>query len=49
MMERTVWHSAQHVRQIASLLDRAGVAPDRPLTAGDIAGLPLTDTIWDEG
>ena len=49
MMERTVWHSAQHVRQIASLLDRAGVAPDRPLTAGDIVGLPLTDTIWDEG
>jgi hypothetical protein len=49
MMERTVWHSTQHVRQIASLLDRAGVAPDRPLTAGDIAGLPLTDTIWDEG
>ncbi len=49
MLERTVWHSTQHVRQIASLLERAGVAPDRPLTADDIRGLPLTDTVWDEG
>jgi hypothetical protein len=48
MLERTVWHSAQHVRQIASLLDRAGVAPDRPLTADDIRGLPLTEMVWDE-
>ncbi len=49
MLERTVWHSTQHVRQIASLLDRAGVAPERPLTPADIRGLPLTDTVWDEG
>jgi hypothetical protein len=48
MLERTVWHSAQHVRQIASLLERAGVAPDRPLTQDDIRGLPLTKTVWDE-
>jgi hypothetical protein len=48
MFERTVWHSTQHVRQVASLLDQAGIAPDRPLTAADIAGLPLTDKIWDE-
>ncbi len=49
MLERTVWHTAQHVRQVASLLEQAGVAPDRPLTAGDLQGLPLTDTVWDEG
>jgi len=48
MLERTVWHSAQHVRQVASLLEQAGVTPDRPLTRADIAGLPLTETIWDE-
>ena len=47
MLERTVWHSAQHVRQVASLLEQAGIAPDRPLTHADIAGLPLTDVIWD--
>ena len=48
MLERTVWHTAQHVRQVASLLEQAGVAPDRPLAAGDLRGLPLTDNVWDE-
>ena len=49
MLERTVWHSAQHVRQVASLLEQAEVAPDRPLAADDLRGLPLTDKVWDEG
>jgi hypothetical protein len=48
MLERTVWHSTQHARQLASLLEQAGIAPDRPLTSADIKGLPLTDKIWDE-
>ena len=48
MLERTVWHSTQHVRQVASLLERAGIPPDRPLTAADIRGLPLTEKVWDE-
>ena len=48
MLERTVWHSTQHVRQIASLLEQAGITPDHPLTADAIQGLPLTETVWDE-
>ena len=48
MLERTVWHSTQHVRQIASLLEQAGVTPDRPLTTDQIRGLPLTDKVWDD-
>ena len=48
MLERTVWHSTQHTRQVASLLEQAGVTPDRPLTRDDIRGLPLTETVWDE-
>lgn len=48
LFERTVWHSTQHVRQVASLLERAGIAPDRPLTPDMIRGLPLTEKIWDE-
>ena len=48
MLERTVWHSTQHVRQVASLLDQAGVTPDRPLTQNDFRGLPLTEKVWDE-
>ena len=47
MFERTVWHSAQHTRQLASLLEQAGITPDRPLTRAAIHGLPLTDTVWD--
>lgn len=46
MLERTVWHSAQHMRQVAALLEEAGVTPERPLTASDISGLPLTDKVW---
>src|SRR5215813_10038796 len=46
MFERTVWHSTQHTRQVASLLEQAGIAPDRPLSDDDIRGLPLTDKIW---
>ena len=48
MLERTVWHTAQHVRQVASLLEQAEVVPDRPLTAEALQGLPLTDKVWDE-
>ena len=49
MLERTVWHTAQHVRQVVSLLEQAGVAPDRPLATRDLRGLPLTDKVWDDG
>jgi len=49
MLERTVWHAAQHVRQLAALLESIGVAPERPLGAAEIRDLPLTDRIWDEG
>jgi hypothetical protein len=48
MLERTVWHSAQHVRQVASLLEQAGITPDGPLGADHIRGLPLTEKVWDE-
>ncbi len=47
MFERTVWHSTQHTRQIASLLEQARINPDHPLGPEDIRGLPLTDKIWD--
>ena len=48
LLERTVWHSTQHVRQLMSLLEQAGIAPDRPLARADWQGLPLTEKIWDE-
>ena len=48
VLERTVWHAAQHVRQLASLLEGLGVRPDRPLTAADLEGLPLPERVWDD-
>lgn len=48
LMERTVWHSTQHVRQVGSLLAQAGVVPTTLVTAGDIEGLPLTERVWDD-
>lgn len=47
VLERTVWHSTQHVRQVASLLELAEVQTDIGLATADLAGLPLTDKIWD--
>jgi hypothetical protein len=38
----------RYIRQVVSLLERAGVAPDRPPVADDLRGLPLTDKVWDE-
>jgi uncharacterized damage-inducible protein DinB len=48
LLERTVWHSTQHARQIASLIEQTGLEPVASIDAADVAGLPLTDKVWDE-
>ncbi len=47
VLERTAWHSAQHTRQLALILESYGVTPDRPLSADDLAGLPVPEEVWD--
>lgn len=47
VLERTAWHSAQHTRQVMLMLESEGVKVERPLTANDLAGLPLPDEVWD--
>lgn len=47
VLERTAWHSAQHTRQLALILENYGVTPDRPLGAEDLAGLPVPEEVWD--
>jgi hypothetical protein len=47
VFERTTWHSAQHCRQLAVVLERFGIAPDRPLTPEQTAGLPLPEGLWE--
>ena len=48
VLERCTWHAAQHTRQLAFMLRRFGVEPDRPLTAPDLAGLPVPEAVWDD-
>ncbi len=45
-LERQTWHSAQHIRQLTWRLERLGIAPDKPLTAAELAGLPIPEAIW---
>lgn len=47
LFERSTWHSAQHARQVIAVLERNGIAPDRPLTAEELAGLPLPERLWE--
>ena len=47
LYERSTWHSAQHVRQLAAILERYGIQPDGRLTAEDLAGLPLPERLWE--
>ena len=47
LLERSTWHSAQHARQLAALLDRFAVAAPLRLTDTDLAGLPLPAGLWE--
>jgi Glutaredoxin len=47
-MERTTWHSGQHVRQLALVLQHLGITPDRPLGPAVWADLPMPEKVWDD-
>jgi len=47
LYERSTWHSAQHTRQIAAVLERLGIEPDGPPTPALLAGLPLPERLWE--
>jgi DinB superfamily len=46
-LERTTWHSGQHVRQWVMLLGMAGIEPDQPPADADFANLPMPSQVWD--
>ena len=48
VLERTTWHIGQHTRQWVMLLDKAGIAADRPLGEADFADLPMPKKVWDD-
>jgi hypothetical protein len=47
LLERSTWHPAQHARQLMAVLEGFGIAPDGPLSAEDLAGLPLPERLWE--
>ena len=47
-LERTVWHAGQHTRQLELAVTKLGLRVDPPLTAADLAGLPLPENVWDD-
>ena len=47
LLERTTWHSGQHVRQYMMLLEREGQTHSRPLVEADFARLPMPQNVWD--
>jgi hypothetical protein len=47
LLERSTWHPAQHTRQLMAVLEGFGIAPDGPLSAEDLAGLPLPERLWE--
>ena len=46
LLERTVWHATQHLRQLHALLEDAGARPPEPLDRSLLAGLPLPQAVW---
>jgi hypothetical protein len=46
LLERTVWHAAQHLRQIHALLEDTGAPPSEPLDRSLLEGLPLPQSVW---
>jgi hypothetical protein len=47
ILERTAWHTAQHVRQIMFILDGLDIIPDGAIGNRELAGLPLPNEVWD--
>ena len=48
VLERTTWHSAQHVRQLMMVLKTLNIEPEGPLLPETLAGLPLPEKVWDD-
>jgi glutaredoxin len=48
VLERTTWHSAQHARQLMVVIESLGRAVVEPLSAADLADLPLPEKAWDD-
>ena len=47
VLERTAWHTAQHVRQLTWALERMDIVPADRLSEADLDRLPVPEKVWD--
>ncbi|MCC6532924.1 MAG: DinB family protein [Burkholderiales bacterium] len=47
VFERSTWHSAQHCRQLAVVLERFDIKPAQPLRPEQAQGLPMPEGLWE--
>lgn len=45
-LERQTWHSGQHARQLADVIERHGGKADWPTQDRDLQGLPMPVAVW---
>ncbi|NKB43856.1 MAG: NrdH-redoxin [Alphaproteobacteria bacterium] len=48
LLERTAWHSAQHTRQLAAVLQKLKIELNDELAEDDLKGLPLPNHVYDD-
>jgi len=46
LLERTTWHTGQHLRQLYVLAERLSVTPAAPLPVDAFEGLPMPTALW---
>jgi hypothetical protein len=46
LLERTTWHTAQHLRQLYVLAERLHITPPVPLPVDAFEGLPIPASLW---
>lgn len=47
-LERTTWHTGQHVRQMMMILEMMGISPKEPLGPDIWKDLPMPEKVWDD-
>lgn len=47
-LDRSVWHAAQHVRQVEEVVMKLGISIDGGLTVSDLAGLAIPENVYDD-
>jgi len=47
LIERSVWHSIHHTRQLREVIELHGIVPAAAIDAELTAGLPMPEGVWD--